>query len=145
MKNIFFAGAVLAFCACNSKSGNTFSIDGTISNGHVSTVYLEENAASQAHPVVIDSARVSGDGHFVLNTVTREEGLYSIRADQSMFPFAIVVSDAKKITVHADLSKSGDPSISGSPASQDVIDLDKKMWQGRQVMYQLAMKLDSLS
>jgi peroxiredoxin len=145
MKKILFALSAAGLWACNTGNGHKFTVEGTVTNRPVSMVYLEQNLPKEERPIVIDSAKVGKDGHFTVSTTTKEEGLYSVRADQDPMPFAILINDVPKVTVRADLSKNEEGTVSGSPASQAIINLDKKMWQSRQVMYMVASGLDSLS
>src|SRR5689334_22415901 len=104
MKKSFYAGIVLILVSCSSKKGTPFVVEGTIKNADVPVVYLEENGTNRAHPVVIDSAAIGKDGHFRLDPVVQEEGLFSLRAGSTEYPFAVLVNDSKKITVNADLA-----------------------------------------
>jgi peroxiredoxin len=79
--------------------------------------------------VIIDSARVQ-DGAFTIRTNAQQEGLYSLRADQNMYPFAQFINDSRKITVNYDFREGkGIYGVSGSSASQELVDFRKKMNQ----------------
>ena len=72
MKKLLYAVLILGAGACNGKSGETFTIDGTIRNGQVQMVYLEEN--SSTNPVIIDSAKVDRNGRFTIKTARGAPG-----------------------------------------------------------------------
>jgi len=145
MKKFLFVLSATALWACKGSDGHKFSVDGTVSNRPVRTIYLEQSLPREENPIVIDSSKVGSDGHFAITTTAKEEGLYSLRADQDPMPFAILINDVPHLSVRADLSKNAEGTITGSPASQAVIDIDKQLWQGRAQMYVAAAGLDSLS
>ena len=141
MKKCFYAGFLLMLVSCSTKKGTPFIVEGTIKNADVPMVYLEENGNNRARPVVVDSAEIEKDGHFRLDPVVQEEGLFSLRAGSMEYPFAVLVNDSKKIGVNADLANRQDPySVSGSSGSVDIINLRKKMVETGMALSQLRMQ-----
>lgn len=149
MKKFFYSLFTLGLFACNSESNTaSFTVEGTIKNSNIRTVYLEENkmGTSAERPVIVDSAAIDKNGNFVLKTAAKEEGLYSLRADQGTYPFAILINDSKKININSDFSKQENINlVSGSKASQELLEFDKNLSQQGQKMYNLARVIDSLS
>lgn len=96
MKKFLFAVLVIAAISCTSKSGNSFTVEGTIKNTHSETIYLEQNLPNQERPLIIDSSKISADGKFSLTTTAKEEGIYSLRAGNAKLPFAVLINDTKK-------------------------------------------------
>src|SRR5215212_8909908 len=99
MNKIFYVLVFAGLFSCNEKKNKVFTVEGTIRNGNVQTVYLEENGMGRARPVVVDSAKVDKNGKFVLNASATEEKLYSVRPDNNESPFALLINDSKKITI----------------------------------------------
>ena len=149
MKKFFYSLIAFGLFACNSETNTTnFTVEGSIKNSNIKTVYLEENkmGTSAERPVIVDSASLDKNGKFVLKTGAKEEGLYSLRADPSLYPFAILINDASKINLNADFSKQDNlNTVTGSAASQALLDFDKKISQQGQAMYTIARDIDSLS
>lgn len=146
MKNIFFSILILSIFSCTSKSGTTFTIEGVAKNSVAKMIYLEQTPGNKERPLIIDSSQLGKDGSFKLNGTATEEGLYSLRTDQSELPFAIFINDSKKITIDADLSKKTDVyTVSGSAASEALIAFEKKYVSQMQLMDQLANKYRNLS
>ena len=130
--------------SCSSNSGEQFTVDGTVKNSGAKMIYLEENAPSQAKPVIIDSSKIDGSGHFMIKANAGEESLYSLRTDAAILPFALLINDSKKITIHADLSNNVQPySISGSRASQRLLDFDHMLDQRSREIVDVAREVDS--
>lgn len=146
MIRILFAAVALAFFSCQSKKGSSFTIEGSLQNNHAKMIYLEQNLPNRERPLIVDSAQPNAAGAFTLKATADEEGLYSLRTDQSPYPFAVVINDVKKIKVDADLSKFSDVyTVSGSPASQSLIEFDKKIGKETQTMQQLVQHYNSLA
>jgi peroxiredoxin len=145
MGKVFFAVLVAGVISCTSKSGTFFIVDGTIKNASEQIVYLEQNLANSERPLVLDSSQIGKDGNFRLTVTTKEEGLFSLRAGHAEFPFAILVNDSKKVRVNADLSKLSDTyTVSGSKASQQLIEFDKMIGQKFRLLYHFKQHYDSL-
>src|SRR5215217_8147379 len=63
-----------------------------------------------------------------------------------LFTFALLINDAKKITVRADLSNKNEPyTVKGSSTSQSLIDFDKVTTKKAETLYLLSKEVDSLS
>jgi peroxiredoxin len=145
MSRIFFLLLIGAFASCNSKSGNTFTVEGVVKNTGEKTIYLEQNLANQERPLIVDSAQIADNGNFKLSTTTKEEGIYSLRAGHAQLPFAVLINDSKKIKVSADLSKRDDPyTISGSDATEQLIHYDKVIGQQLERLSQYSQHYDSI-
>ena len=95
--------SILVFLiGCKEKEQPTFEVEGELKNANAQTVYLEESVLSDLRPVVVDSAKIEKDGSFHLETLSKEESIFSLRLDQSIYPFVSFVNDSKEITVNAD-------------------------------------------
>ena len=66
MKKILFAVLVLGIISCTSKSGNSFTVEGTIKNTHSEFIYLEQDLPNQERPLIVDSSKIGSDGKFKL-------------------------------------------------------------------------------
>jgi peroxiredoxin len=108
-------------------------------------IYLEQNLANQERPLIIDSSKIGTDGKFRLTTTTKEEGIFSLRAGQAELPFAVLINDSKKVTVNADLSNANNLyTISGSRASEELVQFDKMIGQQLEILSQYSQHYDSL-
>jgi peroxiredoxin len=146
MKNVFYLMLIAGICSCSSKQGSTFTVKGTIKNSNAKTVFLEEDMPGSPQPVVVDSSTLGKDGAFNLKTGVKEETMFSLRTDQSMFPFALLTNDSREVSVQADLAnKNNMYSVKGSDASQQLIDFDKSLDQQAQNIYTLGKAVDSLN
>ena len=144
--NRFFCIALIAFLfSCNSKKeGNSFVVNGSIKNSNAKMVYLQESPAGSA-PVIIDSSDLAKDGSFELTGTGKEESIYSLRSNESEYPFVILINDSKKITVQADMMNQGNPyTVQGSAASQSIIDFDQATMQQARKIYEASKVVDSL-
>jgi peroxiredoxin len=103
--------------ACKEETQPSFEVEGKLKNANAKTVYLEESLLSDLRPVVVDSATIDKDGSFELETLSREESIFSLRIDQNVYPFVSFVNDTKKITVNADFNSKELYTVEGSPAS----------------------------
>ena len=145
MNKLFIAFLVFLFAACNEKQETSFTVEGILKNATATTVYLDENPG-EGQPITVDSAKLGEDGKFTLSAVTREQGLYTLRTGQEVFPFAILINDAPKVTVEADLANNQAPyTVKGSEASQKMLDFDREIDQRLQVHLKLMRQIDSLS
>lgn len=145
MNRAIYGLLLLALAACNTKKeGKTFVVNGTVKNSTASMVYLQESPAGTA-PVIIDSARLGKDGSFELEATGKEESIYSLKLNGGDYPFAVLINDSRKITVNADLMNASDPyTVSGSKASQGMIDYDKTTMVRAKEIYNLSRQIDSL-
>ncbi len=137
----FFLAALIS---CNTKTGETFTVEGIIKNATSNTIYLEQNLANSERPLIIDSSTIGSDGRFKLTTTTKEEGIYSLRAGQAELPFAVLINDTKKLSVNADMNSPGAYTVTGSPASEGLISFDKKVGQNLLSLSDFSMHYDSV-
>src|SRR5688572_24092615 len=130
MNKLFYSWILIFLIACNEKKSQSLKVDGQLVNTKAQTVYLEENGVERSRPVVVDSATVDKNGKFVLQANAVEEKLYSLRADQDENPFALLINDAKNISITTEL-KNQEPviTIKGSQASQQLYDFDKTLFR----------------
>jgi peroxiredoxin len=152
MKNLnhsmrkLFSIALLFLIGCKEKSGSSkFEVDGDIKNANAKTVYLIESALVDLQPVIVDSATIEKDGSFELETITKEEALYSLRVDDEMYPFVSFINDSRKITVHADFKSSDLYQVEGSAASQALKDYLKENSLRVRSIYNNSRSIDSLT
>src|SRR6476469_752432 len=118
-RTLFLALLCVVFFSCNEKAQSEYQVHGTLKNTAAATVYLEENSLEAAQPVIVDSAAIQKNGAYELNTVPKEETIYSLRLDDNRFPFVSFVNDSKAIEINADFKNSEDPyTIKGSESSQ---------------------------
>jgi peroxiredoxin len=145
MKKFLFGAMIIGLVSCDSKTESPFTVQGTLRNTNAKIIYLEQNRANSERPTVVDSSQVGADGSYSLKAVSNEENLYSLRAGEGMYPFAILINDSKKIRVDADLSKQTDTyQVSGSPASEAIINFDKTIGEKTQQMNALMQHYGSL-
>jgi len=145
MRTIFFVLIAAGFVSCNSKSGNPFTVEGIVKNSDAKTIYLEQNLANSERPLILDSSEIGSDGKFTLTTNTKEEGIYSLRAGHAQLPFAVLINDTKKIKVNADLSRREDAySVTGSGATQQLIEYDKMIGQQLELLSGYSQHYDSV-
>src|SRR6476619_7399551 len=99
MKLIYCFIVTCFFTACSTRLATNFIVKGTLKNSSAKWVYLEEDVAGSPQPVVVDSAILGKDGSFKLQSMTKEQTLYSLRAEKEPFPFALLINDSHDITV----------------------------------------------
>lgn len=145
MKKGLYLVLIIGAVACNDKNQqNSFIVDGTIKNSTAKMVYLQESPAN-SQPIIIDSAQLEKDGAFKLTGTGKQESIYTLRSNESPYPFAILINDSKKITITADLMNRTEPyTVKGSAASQGIVDFDKGTMQGAKKVYDLSRQIDSL-
>ena len=143
MQKGIFIFIVAALIACGKKENSNFVVEGEIKNTKAKMIYLEENAANQA-PMIIDSFQLKGE-KFTLTGSGRQQSIYTLRTDKSPLPFALLINDSKKIEINADQNNSTDPyTVSGSAASQGIIDYDKSSSASAERIYAYSRVVDSL-
>ena len=145
MNKILCAAWMTGLLSCNnSKTAADFTVDGTLKNTDAKIVYLQVSPAN-ATPVIVDSSQVDKNGAFRLTANGKEESIYSLRSGESPYPFAVLINDSKKITVHADLKNQTKPyTVSGSGASQGIVDFDKATMERAKKIYEVSRQVDSL-
>ena len=135
MKKILIVFSSLFAFACNEKKDGAFTVEGQLKNAAVKTVYLELNS-SESRPITVDSAQLGEGGSFSLTGSAPEESLFSIRTDVSPYPFAVLINDAKKITIEADLANLNQSyTVKGSEASQSILEFERKVNDHAQKIY----------
>jgi len=145
MSKVFFALLVLGIFSCTSQSGNSFIVEGTANNSNEEFIYLEQNLANSERPLIVDSSKIGNNGKFRLETPTKEEGIFSLRAGHANLPFAVLINDTKKITVHADLARPNNSyNVTGSRASEELIKFDQTVGQHLNVLSQYSQHYDSV-
>jgi peroxiredoxin len=137
---------IFSIVSCNSKEGTAFTVQGVVKNSDANTIYLEQNLANKERPLIIDSSKIAVDGSFQLNTTSKEEGIYSLRAGHAKLPFAVLINDSKKIMINADLSRPQDSAytVSGSEASQQLIAFDRMVGQQLSLLGKYSQHYDSV-
>ena len=129
MKRLFLIVLPIVFLySCKEKSGEQkLELNGVITNNTAKMIYLEEVPMTTMQRVIMDSAALGTDGKFKLKTTTGEARVYNLRLDQSSYPLAAVINDAKKITVNVKFSKENTQfpesyEVKNSPVSQELKD-----------------------
>jgi peroxiredoxin len=138
--------SVLIFLiSCKEKDQSKFEVEGGLTNaGGAQNIYLEESALNNLQPIVVDSARIEKDGSFHLETFTKEESIYSLRLDQTMYPFVSFINDSKKITIQADFNSKDLYTIQGSQASETLKEFLRNNSTKVRRIYDLNHNIDSL-
>ena len=146
MKKIIGFALLLSLGACAEKqqNGKKLVVDGTVKNTAAATIYLEENTPN-GRPTILDSAQLSKDGTFELQTRAKEENLFQLRLQGKLAPFAFFINDAEKIKVAADLKDSAQPyTVSNSPASKALLSFDQTMYEKGMQLFSEGSRMDSL-
>ncbi len=131
--------------SCNEEAQPKFEVEGEIKNANAKTIYLEESLLSDLRPVIVDSTQIEKDGSFQLETLGKEESIFSLRVGESMYPFVSFVNDTKKITINADLNSKDLYTVKGSAASEAMKEyLQANSLKVRQI-YSLNRAIDSLA
>lgn len=141
---ILIFSSLLLLLGCKDEEQKTFEVEGKIKNAAVQTVYLEESALSNLQPVIVDSAKIEKDGSFELEALSKEESIYSLRLDKSMYPFATFINDTEKIEVDADFKSPDLYTIKGSPASESLKEYLKTNSTKVRNIYAINQGIDSL-
>lgn len=103
------SGLILTIClaflfvTCTSKKDGQFVVSGTIKNAANQHVYLEQLFFNDKAPEVIDTAEIK-DGHFVVNGMAEEEGLFRIRLEKDNQNSYFFINDVSEIIMEADVS-----------------------------------------
>lgn len=143
MKQLLYTAFILFLASCKQKEGAPFTIDGTIKNSPAKTVYLEKNAPGSA-PLIMDSSALKGDGSFEVKANTKEQSLFTLRFSGEMYPFALLINDARKVTLSADLKNPGQRyTVNGSPATDKMLEFDKAMGDKTAAIYNEGRLVDS--
>lgn len=146
MKKLFYTGLMAGLFACkeNASDGKRLQLDGVVKNTSAQTVYLEE-LIPEGRPVILDSAKVAGNGSFQLKAKSKEESLFQLRLQGKQVPFAFFINDVEKVKLNADLNNSAQPyTVEASPASQALINFDKTSYEKGLQLFTAGGKVDSL-
>ena len=146
MRILITSALILFFIGCQDEKRAKFEVEGDVKNTPgAQTVYLEESALSDLRPVVVDSAKIEKDGSFHLDALTKEESIYSLRLDQTMYPFVSFINDSKKVTIHADFNSKDLYTIQGSAASEALKEYLQANSTKVRHIYDLNRAIDSLT
>jgi thiol-disulfide isomerase/thioredoxin len=148
---LLIIGGTLFLAGCKSGSDEKkLEVSGTITHQSAKKIYLEEIPMTTMERILVDSAELGKDGKYKLKTETGEARVYNIRLDQSNYPLAAVINDAKKITVNATFSKDNlsqfpdSYEVKGSAASQEMKDFMTTFNNQLQLIIADARQADSL-
>ncbi len=144
MKKYMAIALALGAISCQQKeSGRTVAVEGMVKNATAKLIYLEE-ATPNGRPTTLDSADVK-EGRFALKAKSKEEGLYQLRLQDKVVPFAFFINDADKVKVTADLNNTTEPyTVENSPASRALIAFDKTMYEKGMQIFTQGGRVDSL-
>jgi peroxiredoxin len=146
MSKVFISLLVLGIFSCTTKSGTSFTVEGNVKNTDEQMVYLEQNLANSERPLIVDSSKISGNGKFRLETATKEEGIFSLRAGHANLPFAVLINDTKKITIDADLANPNNIyNVTGSTASEELIKFDHMIGRQLNLLSHYSQHYDSVA
>ena len=136
-KQLWIAGfAALVMASCQQKEQEDYTVKGTLKNASAQTIYLEEVSLETLQPVIVDSATITSNGAYDLNTLTKGETIYNLRLNGNRFPFVSFINDTKEITIDADFKNFDDPyTIKGSAASESL----------KQYLYTIGNKVNALN
>lgn len=141
---ILFYSLLVFLISCNEETQPEFEVEGEIKNAISKTIYLEESLLSDLRPVVVDSAQIEKDGSFHLETLGKEESIFSLRVDESIYPIVSFINDTKKITINADLNSKDLYTVKNSPASEAMKEYLQANSLKMRHLYTLKRAIDSL-
>ncbi|MEI6950435.1 TlpA family protein disulfide reductase [Paraflavisolibacter sp. H34] len=144
MRKLLYSSLFLLAVGCKQSEQNTLDVKGALKNAGDRTVYLEESSLANLQPVIVDSARLDKDGNFHLETLTKEEAIFSLRLDEERFPLVSFINDEKEVTINADLKSAELYTIKGSPASQELKAYLEENSRKMQALYLKDKDIDSL-
>jgi peroxiredoxin len=143
MRILIYSSLLLLF-ACNNKEQSSFEVKGTIKNADAKTVYLEEASIGSFRPVIVDSAMLDKDGKFDMEALSKEETIYNLRLDESVYPVVSFINDSKHITINADLKGKEIYSVKGSQASEQLKEFLNTSGEKLRSIYNANRTIDSL-
>lgn len=131
--------------SCNREGGNTFEISGAVKNSGAKKIYLEVTPMGSGQRIILDSAILGLDGSFHVETKAKEESLFTLYLDNTIYPLLSLVNDAPKVIVTADLKNNDNPvKVDGSPATTSLNEFMKAGNQKWDEVSVIGQKLDSL-
>ncbi len=131
-KIVFILALSFAFIACQNE--NRFKIKGTFENLSDSKVYLNEMGLSSSK--VIDSSRIANDGDFSFKGEMEYPRFYQLALSDNEF-ITMLIKPGEDITLNLDSDNLYDYTVQGSPGTEKVTKLNRRLRQTRE-------KLDSL-
>lgn len=150
MQKIVYAFIMLFAVACaGKKTGNNFTVKGVIEHNTGKMVYLEKIAPATMQPTLVDSAKITNNGSFILKSGAEESTIFNIRLDQNRYPMVSIINDAPTINLNIKLNQSSPEfaetySVSGSPASGQLKDFILGFNKDAQNLFVSASQIDSL-
>jgi peroxiredoxin len=94
--------------------------------------------------VIVDSAKMDKDGKFKMDALSKEETIYNLRLDESVYPIVSFINDSKHITINADLKGKEIYSVKGSRASEELKDFLTISGEKLRSIYNTNRTIDSL-
>src|SRR3982074_151002 len=142
----FLAAAffVSILASCKHESKKQFEVSGVLTNSNSDKVYLEELPLGSGQRILVDSSPIDKSGKYSLHAKRSDEALFQLFLRNEEQPFALVINDASKIVVNADLSKRTDYEVEGSPASKSVKDFSLDVTSKWTELYTLGAHMDSM-
>ncbi len=144
MRTLIYSSLALLLAACNNNKQSAFEVEGSIKNANAQTVYLEEASIGSFRPVIVDSAKLDNNGKFKLDALSREETIYNLRLDESVYPVVSFINDSKHITINADLTSKEIYTVKGSRASEELKDFLSVSGEKLRSIYNTNRAIDSL-
>lgn len=142
---IVLAMIVTGLASCKGEGGNAFEVSGTVKNSGAKKIYLEVTPMGSGQRIVLDSANLGLDGSFHVETKAKEESLFTLYLDNSVYPLLLLVNDEPKVVVTADVKNNDNPvKIEGSPATTSLNEFMKTGNQKWEELNVIGMRLDSL-
>lgn len=132
---------VAIMCGCEPKKHGAFVVTGIVENPPGKKVSLME--ASNAQPIILDSAELKGKGTFTLRGRANEEGIYRLVIDKG--PDVILINDNNSIRVKIDINNYRAYTIEGSPASESLHQLFEQYRVKDSVIFSNFRKIEELS
>jgi len=131
-KIVFVLALSIAFIACQNE--NRFEIKGTFERLSDSTVYLNEMGLSNSE--VIDSSRIDNGGDFSFKGEIEYPRFYQLALSDNEF-ITMLIKPGEEVTLHLNSDNLYDYTVQGSPGTEKVKKLNRRLRQTRD-------KLDSL-
>lgn len=124
MKHFFFWGlALFVFASCSNK--NTVKIKGEIKDADKQSVYLDRVDVDDI--LTVDSAELSGNGHFSFKTAVTEPTFYTLRFGKNE-AITLLAEPEKEISVTGNFNKlSENYDVDGSEGSGWIKELSRQL------------------
>lgn len=127
---LFFSVSTLFFISCDKKSGDPFTINGTITGAENKKIILETMTfpeAGQPKYTIIDTVTADKEGKFTIKNHLPERmtcRLTVAGADQNYY---VVSLQNEEMELTANVNEAGNPTITGSPATLSLFGLMKTL------------------